>query len=493
MVVLRKGIIMMLVLMLAVSAGVFGGGEQEAAGAEAPEGEQESLEGKTITVLSVQDPFYWGLEATVEQFEEETGINVDLVPLGYDALMARLTTSFVTKKADMDVVIVDDPRLAQFADNGWIVPLDSYIERDREEVDFGDFLPAAVHTSSIWRGQVWTLPMAMYTQLVMYRTDLLEQAGLREPPTTFEDWWTWETYMEYVEELDALGDDIYGTVIVGAQPQPITHMYTGLEVSKGVRWFESFPETPWDFTTTLNNQKSIDSLEYYLELYEHSPQEAINYVWFDAGTAFSRQDIGMFFWWSPYATLINKAGYMVEEQSDNYGDYGYAVMPHEPGEERKYSQGGWTLGIASFSEEKEAAWEYIKAMTSPEYQKAMALDPHVLESYNDFTRESVYSDPELQEVYPSLEIQLRMAEFTDGKTARPHVPIYPSLEGVYGLNINRALAGELSPAQALENIETQFQTILQQNYYVPPENMSIPQSDESWERSLEVIERLSAD
>jgi multiple sugar transport system substrate-binding protein len=477
----KRDLIVMVLIVVTVS--VFAGGGRE----QAP-GDSGDLRGQTITVLSVQDPFYWGLEAMVERFEQETGINVNLEPMGYDALMARLTTSFVTQAADMDVVVVDDPRLAQFADNNWILPLDSFIDRDREEVDLGDFWPAALHTSSIWRGQVWTLPIAPYTQMVMYRKDLLDAAGLRHPPETFEDWWTWDTYLEYVKALDELGDDVYGTVIVGAQPEPITHMYTGIEVSRGVRWFENFPQTPWDFTPTLNTQKSIDTLEFYKELYEYSPEEAINYVWFDAGVAFSTMDIGMFFWWSPYATLINQPGYMEPGRSPNYGKYGFAVMPHQPGEERKYSQGGWTLGIARYSERQNAAWEFVKRMTSADYLKEMALHPAQMTAFNDLPRVSLLEDPDLRRAYPSIDVQLRMAEYTDGKTARPHFPLYPSLEGVYGREINRALAGQISSAQAMENIEDGFRIILRQNYYLP---FSLAESDESWDRSLDVIRRLS--
>lgn len=472
-----------IVLLVLLAGGfAFASGTPEGAAA------QQNIKGTTITVLSVQDPFYWGLEALNAQFEKETGVKVKLEPLSYDALMARLTTSFITKESDMDVVIVDDPRLAQFADNAWIIPLTEYLKKDKAEVDIKDFLPMALHTSCIWRGQVWTLPIAMYTQLVMYRTDLLKKAGLKAPPKSFEDWWTWDKYMEYVKSLAALGNGVYGTVIVGAQPAPVTHMYTGLEVSKGVRWFKSFPGTPWDFTPSINTPQSVNALNYYLELYKYSPQEAINYVWFDAGTAFSTKDIGIFYWWSPYATLINRSGYMTNEKSKNVGLYDYAVMPQEPGVEKKYAQGGWSLGIPAFSKNKIAAWAYIKKMTSYKYQKGMGLDPHVLQCFNDFTRTSCYADKELQALYPSLPIQQEMAKFTDGKTARPHFQLYPSLEGIYGLHINMALAGQETTQQALENIDKQFQIILKQNYYLP---FAGKDSDESISRSMAVIDDLA--
>ena len=224
-----------------------------------------------ITVLGVQDPWYFALEEVLPEFEQATGIKVNLEGLAWDALQARLATSFITKDPGVDLISVDDCRLSQFAENAWIIPLTELIEKDKAEVKMNEFVPEVIYASSTWRGDVYTLPIAVYSQFVMYRTDLLEKAGLEAPPTEFADWWTWDKYMEYVKKLDALGDDVYGTVVVGAQPVPIVHMYTGLEVSKGVRWFKQFPETPWDFTPMVNSEKSINALKYYLELYKHSP------------------------------------------------------------------------------------------------------------------------------------------------------------------------------------------------------------------------------
>ncbi len=446
----------------------------------------ESLEGVTINVIGVQDPWFFATEEILDEFERETGITVNLEGMAWDALQARLTTSFITKDPDVDVVNVDDCRLAQFADNSWIIPITDYIRRDKEEVKMNEFIPEIIYSACTWRGDVYTLPVAMYVQFVMYRTDLLRRAGLDPPPKKFESWWTWDTYMEYVKTLDRLGPDIYGTVIVGAISAPVIHMYTGLEVSKGVRWFKQFPQSPWDFTPMMNSEKSVETLNYYLELYRHSHPESVNYMWFDAGVAFSTKDIGIYYWWSPYGYLIRQAGYMVPESSKNLGKYGYAVMPVEPGEDRKYSVGGHGLGIPQYSDKKEAAWVFIKWFTSGEAQKKMALTK--LKCFNDFSREPLFYDKEIQEYYPWLDVQLYMAKYSDGKVSRPHMVLYPTLEGLYGLQINKALAGHLTPKEALDETQDQFEIILKQNYYLPYKGQSY---DDNVDKAIQLIKELS--
>ncbi len=454
--------------------------------AEKEEVTPESLEGVTINVIGVQDPWFFATEEVLSEFERETGIKVNLEGMAWDALQARLTTSFITKDPGVDVVNVDDCRLAQFADNTWIVPITDYIRRDKAEVKMDEFIPEIIYSACTWRGDVYTLPVAMYVQFVMYRTDLLRKAGLKSPPTKFENWWTWDTYMDYVKELDDLGPDIYGTVIVGAISAPVIHMYTGLEVSKGVRWFKQFPESPWDFTPMMNTQKSIDTLNYYLELYRHSPPESVNYLWFDAGVAFSTKDIGIYYWWSPYGYLIRQAGYMVPEPSKNVGKYGYAVMPVEPGEEKKYSVGGHGLGIPQYSDKKEAAWVFIKWLTSEEVQKKMALTK--LKCFNDFSREPLFHDKEVRKYYPWLDVQLYMAKYSDGKVSRPHMVLYPTLEGFYGLQINKAIAGHLTAKESLDEAQAQFEIILKQNYYLPYKGKSY---DDNVDKAIQLIKELT--
>lgn len=435
----------------------------------------------TINVLSVQDPFWFALEKVVPQYEKETGVKVNLQGLAYDAMHAKLITSFIGKTKGLDVITIDQMWLSQYAENLWIVPLTSYIKADREEMRMNEFVPEAIHTMSEWRGDIYAMPIAPYGQFVMYRTDLLDQTGMQAPPIEPAAWWTWDKYMEYVEKFDQLGQDIYGTVIVGAQPVPIVHMYTQLAVSKGVRWFKQFPEAPWDFTPTINTAKNVEALKYYKKLYEHSPEESINYVWYDAGTAFSKKDIGIFFWWSPYGYLVRQAGYMVEEPSPNAGKYEVALLPFEPGVPQVYSLGGWTLGIPAYSVYKEEAWDFIKWATSGRIQKMMALTPPY--QFNDFAREKLFTDEDIIEYYPWLPTQLYTLKLGNGKITRPPIPIYSTLEGFYGLQLNSALAGLKSPEVALADAEAQFNLILKQNFY-------LPYGAASYDDTLESVEKL---
>lgn len=445
----------------------------------------------TVRVLAVEDPFFFSLQAVLPDFEAETGIRVELESLSYDALQARLVSSFVANTSDADVVTVDQMWLGQYLDNGWITPLDDFIAGDAD-LDLDDFIPEVLYSSNIWKGQVGTLPIAAYAQGVMYRTDILEALGIDAPPVGTSEDWTWEAYLDILrriegEEID--GRRIYPTVVCGAQPGPIVHMFTQLTASHGADWFTSFPGAPWDFEPTIGGEAWERSVEIYRELYRLSPPESINYVWFDAGTRFSAGDIAMFYWWTPYFYLIKNNGYMTGVASEIMDSYATAALPKAPGVEQTISIGGWSLGVPSSSANQEAGYAFVKWATSAATQKKMALWPDLNHQFSDFARESLYRDEEVRAVYPYLDVQRDMMSQGNGKVTRPPVPGYTALESILGLHLNQLISGEGEIAPALQTTNDLFASVLRGNLLIPYQQESV---DDTLDAARALLASLSS-
>ncbi len=449
--------------------------------------------GKTIRVLVVGDPFQFALEQILDDFTAQTGIDVVMENLAYEALNARLATSFVSGTPDADVVTVDQMWTGQYSDNGWIIPLDDYISRD-PEINVKDFIPEVLYSLNTWRGRMMTLPIAAYGQGVVYRQDVFEANAIEPPPTEAANaaGWTWDRYREIAEGLQGTqfdGTDMFGTVVCGAQPVPIVHMYTQLAASYGVRWFQSFPDAPWDFTPTINSPENVEALRFYKSLYDLSPPEAINYVWFDAGTRFAQGDIGMFYWWTPYFYLVKNDGYMTGTPSSVQDNLGYGILPKLSDDApQTTSLGGWSLGIPSTSSSQEEAWQFIKWATGTTAQKQMAMLPDFNYQFSDFARASLYNDPEIRELYPYLDLQFGIMQQGNGKIVRPPAPGYTTLEGVYGLQLNQALSGSLSPEDAVATTESLWTNILSGLLLAPYEGESY---DDTLDNTRALIDRLA--
>ncbi len=419
----------------------------------------------TIRVLSVEDPFFFSLKEVLGDFTAKTGIKVELESLSYDAMQARLVSSFVSKTSDADVITVDQMWTGQYVDNGWITPLDEFARGDAE-LDIDDFIPEVLYSLNTWRGQLATLPIGAYAQGVMYRKSVFEKLGIDQPTGK----WSWNEYNEIIARINGQnvnGADMHGTVICGSQPVPIVHMFTQVAASYGARWFKQFPDGKWDFTPTINSPEMLAAVEEYKLLYDMSPEESINFIWFDAGTRFSQGDIGMFYWWTPYFYLIRNNGYMSGEPSVVADDYGITQVPTDGDRPQTISLGGWSFGIPSTADKSDAAWAFLKWATSAETGKNMGMVDKYGYQFSDFTRRSLYNDSDLVEHYPYLDQQLAMMEKGNGKIARPPAPVYTTLEGILGLELNKVLIGQTSPAEALAQAETLFVNTLKGNFLIP--------------------------
>ncbi len=423
----------------------------------------------SIRVLSVEDPFYFAMRALIPEYEKQAGVKVELESLSYDALQARLAGAFLAKTSDADVITVDQMWLGQYLDNGWITPLNDMLARDKE-IDLADFIPEALYSTNIWKGQIGTLPVAAYAQGVLYHKDILAAHGIKPPPENTRDDWTWDAYMNALQGLKGKtfnNKPLFPTVICGSQPSPIVHMFSQLSASFGANWFTSFPRAPWNFQPTMSGPVWEKAIDYYRQLYRLSPPESINYVWFDAGTRFAQGDIAMFYWWSPYFYLVKNSGYMTGKKSIVADHYGIGALPRAKDAPQRVSMGGWSLGLASTSDNQQGGFDFIKWATSKITQKKMALWPDLNYQFSDFARQSLYQDEELRKVYPYLPVQYNMMKQGDGKVSRPPVPGYSALENMFGMTLNQLLTNTDSAADALGRVEGMFESVLKGNMLIP--------------------------
>ena len=427
------------------------------------------LKGQTISFLSVQDPFYFALKDILPQFEKETGIKVKLEGVDYDTMNSRATNSFTSKQGDIDVIAPDQMWLSRFAQNGWLEKLDDRITADKSEVNLSDFNPNALYTQSEWDNHLYTLPVATYGTMVLYRPTVFKALGLATPPAEPSASWTWDKYLADVKAINGQkvnGVDMHGTVVLGAGPQPITHMYAGLAASYGASWIKAFPNaSTWDFTPQFTSAKSIDALTTYKELYQNSPADSINYLWFDAGTRFGTGDIGMMYHSTPYAYLVQRTEYMGSKTSAIGDDYALAALPSVKGVPAVTNIQGYSLGVGANSAHKDAAWAFVKWATSAATQKKMALLP--LHQFADFARTSLYKDKDLLTVYPWLPQQLSNIADGDGKAARPPLINYSTVEQAIGNNLNKMLANDASAASVGEAINSDVTKIMKNEQYMP--------------------------
>lgn len=145
-----------------------------AAGLRRPPPAAESLPpGERLTVLSGRDDTTnYQRRLLVETWNRlHPDRPAQMVELSSNADLARATLHTAAQEQDprYDVYNLDIPWIPEFADRGYLRPLDG--------VDTTGFL-AGPHDAGVWEGRLWALPFNTDVGLVYYRPDLLERAGI---------------------------------------------------------------------------------------------------------------------------------------------------------------------------------------------------------------------------------------------------------------------------------------------------------------------------
>ena len=203
----------------------------------------------------------------------------------------------------------------------------------------------------------------------------------------------------------------------------------------------------------LDSPESVQSIQYILDLAKCSSPDIASMNHEDGAALFAQGKCAMWF----DATSL---AYMVEDPASSTvaGNVGYFDIPSGPAGESG-AVAGWSLGIPTDSQNKEAAYAFSMYMTSRGTAKTYNLAGGVP------CRTSVFEDPEILAMSPS-NTAIFSALNTAGELAERGVTYnYPSINvlsfmAVIGNEINRAEVGEITAQQAAENAQRQIEAIL---------------------------------
>ena len=146
-----------------------------------------SNSGTETTQINLLSHRYAALEfyaqAMIDNAPENVEVNTELTT--YDDWQEKMTLNLSSESSAYDITYIFPPDLATFADNGWLMPLDDYIEKYWDEYNFGD-IPQYLWDAYTYDGHIYGVPSHQWAALLFARDDVLEDAGL-EVPTTLDE------------------------------------------------------------------------------------------------------------------------------------------------------------------------------------------------------------------------------------------------------------------------------------------------------------------
>ncbi len=362
--------------------------------------------------------------AFMEQYPD---VEVVLTFVSYDALHDKLVTSISGDKPAYDVVLVDDIWYAQFAEAGWLWDITDELTDEMKE----DIFEAAWYIST-YKDKVYGIPWLLDQKYFFYNTRILEEAGFDAPPRT------WEELVEQGNAMKEKGLVEYPIIWSWAQAEAAICDFVTLLYGNGGGFFDENDQP------IFNDERGVEILTWMVDTID---QEISN----PASVASVEEDVRNVFSQGKAAFATNWV-YMYDmsqdpDESQVVGEVGMALMPAfaaamEEGVVSATNNGSMAYSVTAKSENQEAAWEFVKFLTSKEIQ--IKYSAHQLPVW-----ESAFEDPELIELNP---VTVPMfAEQFPYSYVRPKVPYYTEASKAIQLAMQEALTHAKSPEEALND------------------------------------------
>jgi len=376
------------------------------------------------------------LDAFNKQHKGEIQVEWRQMPADTGQYFDQLRTEFQAGGGDIDVISGDVIWPAQFAANGWIMDLsDRFPESERQK-----FLPATIEANT-WEGAIYGVPWFSDVGMLYYRTDLLEQSGIGEPPAT------WEELKQMAEQVRQETGTKYGFVFQGAEYEGgvvdgLEYIWThGGDVLDGNNVVIDSPESAAGLAT--ERSMVTDGV---------TPQAVVNYAENESHATFLNGDaVFIRNWPYMYGLAADPAQSKIKQEQ-----IGVAPIPAGEGGQSFGGLGGWNLFINAASQDKvDAAWTLIQYLSAPEQVRSRQLQggPGIP------TYKSLYNDQELLNKVPVVALAKEAAQTAK---PRPVSPYYSDMSLEMAEQFNASLKGDISPEQAVGTLQNQLQNIIEQ-------------------------------
>ncbi|MHA1565703.1 MAG: ABC transporter substrate-binding protein [Alphaproteobacteria bacterium] len=395
---------------------------------------------ETLTIATVNNGDMIRMQKLTGDFTAKfPDIELEWVTLEENLLRQRVTTDIATKGGQFDIMTIGTYEVPIWAKQGWLVPL----EFDAA-YDVDDILPAIRGGLSV-DGSLFAAPFYGESSMVMYRTDLFEQAGLDMPDAP-----SWDFVADAARKITDKDNGIFGICLRGKAGWGENMAFlTATANSFGARWFDE------DWNPQFDQQAWADTLIFYLDLMKDAGPPGASSNGFNENLAlFQSGKCGM---WID-ATVA--ASFVTNPNDSTVADkVGFALAPDNGLGKRGNWLWAWSLAIPAGSAKIDAAKSFISWATSKEYTQLVAAK----EGWANVppgTRTSLYENPAYQEAAPFAKMTLDSINSADPSAPTvdpvPYVGVQfvaiPEFQGIatsVGQQFAAALAGSMTAQEAL--------------------------------------------
>ncbi len=398
----------------------------------------------TITIATVNNGDMIRMQGLVEDFTAQTGHEVEWVTLEENVLRQRVTQDIATSGGQFDVMTIGMYETPIWAAQDWLVALDDL----PDSYDADDILPA-MRAGLSYNDTLYAAPFYGESSMVMYRTDLMEAAGLEMPDAP-----TWAFIAEAAAAMTDRDNEIYGICLRGKAGWGENMAFiTTVANSFGARWFDE------DWTPQLDSPQWLEAVTFYNDLLaNYGPPGASTNGFNENLSLFQQGKCGMWIDATVAASFVTNA-----DESTVADKVGFALAPDTGVGKRANWLWAWALAIPAGTQQEEAAKAFVNWATSKEYL-ALVAENEGWANVPPGSRTSLYENETYLAAAPFAQMTLESINAADPNNPTvdpvPYVGIQyvaiPEWAGIgtsAGQEFSAMVAGQQTPEEALSKAQ----------------------------------------
>jgi multiple sugar transport system substrate-binding protein len=344
-------------------------------------------------------------------------LKINVTPVDWGQAVAKLQTAIGGKQTP-DISQMGTDMMGQFVETGAIEAVPS-------DFDPSTYFEGAWNTGVV-DGTAYGVPWYVETRLLFYRTDIAEKAGITSPPQT------WDELKAMAKAMQEKGGAKWGISLGTKNYQELAPFIwsAGGDIYDGTNF-------------TLDSPQAVDALTFYDSFFKEGLAPKSVPEGFDITPAFVKGTHPMFFSGPWHIGLIKDAG-----GADLDGKWAVAPIPKK--DSSTSFVGGSNMVVFKDSQNKDAAWAFLKYLSDPATQVKWYEEATDLPAVK-----AAWDDPKLS---ADKDVQAFGQQLSETK-APPAIPTWSEVADAINATMEKVTTGGESPEQGAQDMQQQAEQI----------------------------------
>lgn len=367
------------------------------------------------------------------EFEKDNpGVTLELVDAPFQGFHDKAIVQFQAKKLP-DVLLVQVDWVAEFADLGMLTPLDELIAKESQAYMAG--IPKTFQTK--WKGKQYYLPIESGSVAMFYNTALFKAAGIAGPPKT------WAEFNEVAKKLTNPEKKQYAVTATLAAEPPTNATYDiyPLLLQSGAKLID-----PATNKAVFNSPEGVKAIEAYVDRINNlkiSVPGVLSNGEKEKRANFASGNIAMMFE-GPWGVAIQKG---------LNANLEYDIAPLPAGVTTGTMVRGSLNTITSQAQDKEAAWKFVRWMSSPKGSELWAKGTGGFPSRLDVANQDWFKERKLFRAFTEAMSQ------ANADSPFLVMPNAVQMNKIMTVEVQNVVQGKKSAKQALDDAASEWNKI----------------------------------